>query len=44
MSNILIVSQKELSLNPIFKQDKNVLEIYNVLKENNNVKQIEKDV
>ena len=38
MSNILIVSQKELSLNPIFKQDKNVLEIYNVLKENNNVK------
>lgn len=38
MSNILIVSQKELSLNPIFKQDRNVLEIYNILKENNNIK------
>lgn len=38
MSNILIVSQKELSLNPIFKQDKNVLEIYDMLKENNDVK------
>ena len=38
MSNILIVSQKELSLNPIFKQDKNVLEIYNMLKDDNDIK------
>ncbi len=38
MSNILIVSQKELSLNPVFKQDKNVLEIYDMLKGNNEIK------
>ncbi len=38
MSNILIVSQKELIANPIFRQDKNLVETYNLVKENNNVK------
>lgn len=38
MSNILIVSQKELVGNPVFKQDKNLIEIYESIKENNNVK------
>ncbi|MBR3628101.1 MAG: hypothetical protein IKN42_04550, partial [Elusimicrobia bacterium] len=38
MANILIVSQKELTATPIFKQDKNVLELYNILKIDNDVK------
>lgn len=38
MANILIVGQKELIPNPIFKQDKNMLEIYNALKDGNDIK------
>jgi len=38
MSNILIVSQKELIKDPIFKQDKNLVEMCNILKNGNNVK------
>lgn len=38
MSNILILSQKELVDNPIFKQDRNLIEMYDAIKENNNVK------
>ena len=37
MANILIVGQKELVAHPIFKQDKNMLELYIDLKKNNNV-------
>ena len=37
MANILIVSQKELVSAPIFKQDQNVLELYNNLKDTNNI-------
>ena len=38
MANILIVGQKELLSKPTFEQDKNMLEIYNILAENNNIK------
>lgn len=52
MSNILIVSQKELVNNPIFKQDKNLIEMCESIKENNKLKilylhrnlKLEKDV
>ncbi len=37
MANILIVGQKELISAPIFKQDKNMLALYNSLKDTNNV-------
>ncbi|MBO7431780.1 MAG: hypothetical protein J6U02_02635 [Elusimicrobia bacterium] len=37
MANILIVGQKELVANPIFKQDQNMSYIYNSLKDDNNV-------
>lgn len=38
MAKILIVGQKELVANPVFKQDKNMLEVYNILKDKNEVK------
>ena len=36
MNNILLVSHKEINLNPVFRQEQNVLELYNILKDNNN--------
>ena len=38
MANILIVSQQSLVAKTIFRQEKNVLEIYDKLKDNNNIK------
>lgn len=38
MANILIVSQQSMVSKTTFRQDKNLLEIYDTLKENNNIK------
>lgn len=38
MTNVLVISQQSLSAKPIFKQDKSILEMCRILKEENNIK------